>query len=497
MFGSNVLEIAIGIIFIYLLISLVCTAVNEWIASFLNQRGKNLFEGIGNLLNDPTFTGLAQLVYSHGLVEGTSQDGANPDKPNRLPSYMQPETFALVLMNILRAHGAKPTDRLKEPMEAIKAQFSAPGKAAYKAVQVKADTVTNANKTLEAALKNSPSDTQAIAAARTNLRKSHQELKKALLFARAQMPGGGGFANFLANLAARFGSSSPGQTFYDARGRVANDLLLVPELETLLEEGLAAAKGKEATVDAALENLQNAVKSLPPGHTRESLLSLLDKTSRDVALLENATTNATTKGEVFLQTFQKNLSDWYNNSMERVGGWYKRWTQKVLLCLSIAFVLLLNVDTLMLYNRLSSDKELRNSITAAAKKTVDSQTKTGNPDLVQLRETVQKEADTLQLPFGWSLDRNDPRHVPWTIPAAVEENVQSTSVAVIFLALLRGLLGGLLFKAIGLGLSAFAVSLGAPFWFDTLSKFINLRGAGTPPGGAKKSEPKSETKPAS
>jgi hypothetical protein len=30
-------------------------------------------------------------------------------------------------------------------------------------------------------------------------------------------------------------------------------------------------------------------------------------------------------------------------------------------------------------------------------------------------------------------------------------------------------------------ISVFAVSLGAPFWFDLLSKFVNIRGAGTPP----------------
>jgi hypothetical protein len=53
------LEVAIGVVFIYILLSLVCSAINEGIASVLNQRGKNLFEGIKNLLNDPTFTGLA------------------------------------------------------------------------------------------------------------------------------------------------------------------------------------------------------------------------------------------------------------------------------------------------------------------------------------------------------------------------------------------------------------------------------------------------------
>ena len=60
MFGSSVLEVATGIAFICLLLSLVCTVINECIASLINQRGKNLLEGIKNLLDDSKFTGLAQ-----------------------------------------------------------------------------------------------------------------------------------------------------------------------------------------------------------------------------------------------------------------------------------------------------------------------------------------------------------------------------------------------------------------------------------------------------
>ena len=59
MFGSSILEAAIAVLFVYLLLSLMCTALNEGIASLIQKRGKNLFEGIKNLLNDPTFTGLA------------------------------------------------------------------------------------------------------------------------------------------------------------------------------------------------------------------------------------------------------------------------------------------------------------------------------------------------------------------------------------------------------------------------------------------------------
>ena len=88
MFGSSILEAAIAVLFVYLLLSLMCTALNEGIASLIQKRGKNLFEGIKNLLNVPTFTGLAQQVYNHGLIGGISQHAAEPGKKTRLPSYV-------------------------------------------------------------------------------------------------------------------------------------------------------------------------------------------------------------------------------------------------------------------------------------------------------------------------------------------------------------------------------------------------------------------------
>jgi hypothetical protein len=41
-----------------------------------------------------------------------------------------------------------------------------------------------------------------------------------------------------------------------------------------------------------------------------------------------------------------------------------------------------------------------------------------------------------------------------------------------------------------------AVSLGAPFWFDTLSRFMNVRSAGKPPDTAKPPDKSSEKAPA-
>ena len=48
----------------------------------------------------------------------------------------------------------------------------------------------------------------------------------------------------------------------------------------------------------------------------------------------------------------------------------------------------------------------------------------------------------------------------------------------------------LVVKLIGLSITAFAVSLGAPFWFDLLSKFMNVRGTGNKPATTEISEVK-------
>lgn len=52
MFGAVILETAIGLIFLYLLFSLVCSAANELIAQVFNLRAKNLEKGIKRILTD-------------------------------------------------------------------------------------------------------------------------------------------------------------------------------------------------------------------------------------------------------------------------------------------------------------------------------------------------------------------------------------------------------------------------------------------------------------
>src|ERR1039458_1918615 len=87
------LDLAIGVSFIYLLMALVCSTVNETIAGVINSRGKTLEKGILSLLHDPD---LKKKFYDHPLIQGIKQDD-----DGRLPSYIASNKFALALMDIL------------------------------------------------------------------------------------------------------------------------------------------------------------------------------------------------------------------------------------------------------------------------------------------------------------------------------------------------------------------------------------------------------------
>jgi hypothetical protein len=92
--GSTILEVGVGVIFVYLLLSLLCSAVSELIESFIKFRARDLETGIGKLLADE---GLAKEFFEHPLVKPLG------DKP----SYIPARTFSLALWNIATASAAQ------------------------------------------------------------------------------------------------------------------------------------------------------------------------------------------------------------------------------------------------------------------------------------------------------------------------------------------------------------------------------------------------------
>src|ERR1017187_7249588 len=98
MFGSEVLDVAIGLVFIYLVLSLICSAACELIESFWKRRARYLRRGLQELFDDPKDIGLVAEIYRHPLVSSLFRGPYEPGNTANLPSYIPARNFALALM---------------------------------------------------------------------------------------------------------------------------------------------------------------------------------------------------------------------------------------------------------------------------------------------------------------------------------------------------------------------------------------------------------------
>ena len=166
------------------------------------------------------------------------------------------------------------------------------------------------------------------------------------------------------------------------------------------------------------------------------------------------------------------LAEWYDQVMDRVSGAYKRSSRWWILGLAIGLTVIMNADTVKLAGNLWQNPTLRAYVVERAKARLEQ-----GPPL----ETVEYT------------EPNSPRPTP---PIAPDTTKSPNSVLAEEQALLGDLFGWsgegaalrrqgtpqwLLLHLLGWVLTALAVSLGAPFWFETLNRFVNLRASGNPP----------------
>jgi hypothetical protein len=134
--------------------------------------------------------------------------------------------------------------------------------------------------------------------------------------------------------------------------------------------------------------------------------------------------------------------------MERVSGWYKRYAQRALWVTALVLVVLFNIDTLQIGRTLWQDDAARAVVVQQAEHAAQQ----GQQDT-----NAAKAAKALPVPFGWNL---------WKTGDAAGDIPTGNDI---------------FSKILGLLLSAAALTLGAPFWFDLMSKVVRVRGTGAPP----------------
>lgn len=188
-----------------------------------------------------------------------------------------------------------------------------------------------------------------------------------------------------------------------------------------------------------LASLRAGVAQIPDAKLRGTLLNMIDTAGGDV--------NAA----------REKVEHWYDDTMARVSGWYKRMAQKIIFVAGLILCVAVNADTMMIIKELWNDQTLRGAVVAQAEKRVQS---TAPADSADAKASLQQLAGTIREsnapPIGWSADPGDIRALP-SGP------------------------GNIVLKILGILLTSFAIVMGAPFWFDVLNNFINLRLSGSPP----------------
>lgn len=89
-----IIEMAIGLIFAYVLLSILCSIINEWIANIASLRSKNLKSSLCQLLDDPNLSALAKDVWEHPLIKDSKDD-------EKGPAYIASNTFARVIIDLI------------------------------------------------------------------------------------------------------------------------------------------------------------------------------------------------------------------------------------------------------------------------------------------------------------------------------------------------------------------------------------------------------------
>jgi hypothetical protein len=197
-----------------------------------------------------------------------------------------------------------------------------------------------------------------------------------------------------------------------------------------------------------INSLRDALEKtilLPPGLKRFVLQSVMEANAE-------------------VSNVRSDLAKWYDDAMERVTGYYKKLAQKAIIVTAVIVVAIFNADSIQivkyLYNNPEAARQLADQASrVAADTTIIKESRVALKEIqndIAYIKTLSAKIYETQLPLGWS-EKTWPDGTSWT------------------------LFFGWVQKIMGLLLTAMAVSLGTPFWFETLNKLVNLRNAGNKP----------------
>lgn len=264
-------------------------------------------------------------------------------------------------------------------------------------------------------------------------------------------------------------------------------------------------------VDILLEmklGLSSEQGNLSPAQVEKAITALNKKQGEDAKLNQRLAEMWET-ADFDIEAFRAEIIAWFDRVAERSYGWHKRGLNGWLLLVGFIVAVAINADTIYIFQRLTSDEDLRlQSVNNAIEFTESLRSEESADDDADPEPSADPDAPTVSQTDAMLIaiceqnggtdcasnieDRSRTvvkSLLPDLLPVVGWESVPDClkSWSVNCPPEENGYL--LLFsKIIGWLLTALATSLGAPFWFDLLQKLVQVRGK-VIPGGSKAQAP--------
>lgn len=171
-----------------------------------------------------------------------------------------------------------------------------------------------------------------------------------------------------------------------------------------------------------------------------------------------------------INILRQEIAATFDNSMERASGVYRRNAKGVALLIGISIAIIANADTFHIVSILSKDAAIRAAIVNNAGQVVQSNSVNSPEEIKRLQKETNSLLEEITLPIGWN-------------KLNLEQQLSSTldtKNPTLFNSYLIMLFGWLI--------SGVAISMGAPFWFELIGKVVNVRNSGKPPKSSVKAE---------
>lgn len=436
-----ILNVFLGLIFIWFLLSLAAMNIQEWLANRSNWRSQMLKKTIGNMLADVV---LVDQFYNHPTIRSL-YTGTNSTHE---PSYIPASQFSQVMIDMLSTSGTE-ASLIQEKLYEL---YS----------------------------------------------KTERLSRKKRLLARDRL--GAMLGMTRKALIAETGEDAVNEILKIVKSELLSLGQDIPALQKNIEDALNNVIIQKQQIDAALvkmsyqgEPSKNSVvnqiragvmaMSITHPRLKQTLYPMLYSMPQSVVQIGSE-----------LELIRTNIEEWFNNNMDRLTGWYKRRTMITTFLIAVLIAIIANVDSINLTTRLWREPDLRVAILNNLEALISQDISSTSNDGTAL--SIQQQFSDISLPIGWigsSVSINDAQtvSVPQTLSELCTFFPQNDNA--IYGVLISGRcyrfinvpqmsdLAGWLIKLLGLLITAVAGSQGSSFWFDILKKIINVRLTGLKP----------------